>query len=91
MHKTAGCTLRRDFPELFAVPENKIHVLIKSHELADKHPAILDRNSHPVIDKLQHFSAAARLRHLLQAPKSSREAIPRCKNLNAIQENRAHK
>lgn len=47
-----GSLRRRKLPELFTVAENEIHVAVKGHELADQLTAILDRDSHPIIDVL---------------------------------------
>lgn len=37
--------------ELFAVSKDEVHELIEGHELSHKHPAVLDGNTHTVVDE----------------------------------------
>lgn len=45
----------RKLTKLFAVAEDEVHVAVESHEFADKLPAVLDRDTHPVIYELKHL------------------------------------
>ena len=54
----------RKATEFLTIAKNYIHMLIKSHELSNKLPAILECSSHPVIHILQDFAALCHtLRH----------------------------
>jgi hypothetical protein len=38
--------------EFFTVTQNKVHVFVKCHESADKNPAILQSDAHPIVQML---------------------------------------
>lgn len=46
-----------DLPELIAVAENKVHMLVESFEGSNKDAAILQNAAHPVVNVLQHLAA----------------------------------
>lgn len=50
--------LDRDLTELFTVAQDQVHVLVKGHELAHKHAAVLDGDAHTVVDEREHLPAA---------------------------------
>ena len=56
--------LGRDLPELLAVGEDEVHELVKRHELADEHAAVLDGDAHAVVDQRQHLAAARDARRM---------------------------
>mmetsp|Transcript_7866 Transcript_7866/g.22365 ORF Transcript_7866/g.22365 Transcript_7866/m.22365 type:complete len:280 (+) Transcript_7866:116-955(+) len=54
---SASTLLRFDLPELLAVREHNVHVLVKGQERPHQCSAVLDRDPHPVVHKLEHLGA----------------------------------
>merc|ERR550539_264909 len=53
LHSFGG--LRLQFAELFAVPEDDVHVFVKGFELTNERPGVLQDDSHPVVDVTLHL------------------------------------
>ena len=47
--------LRLQFTELLAVPEDDVHVFVKSFELTNERSGVLEDDSHPVVDVALHL------------------------------------
>ena len=47
--------LRLQFSELLAIPEDDVHVFVKSFELTNERSRVLQDDSHPVVDVALHL------------------------------------
>lgn len=44
------------YTKLFTIGKNDIHMFVKSHESTNQSPAIVESDTHSVVDKLEHLA-----------------------------------